>query len=179
MVKSLFTNPKIRHILLFNAVFAGIFLSLHLFHHPFSILSVKEHSDGRTILNMLYWYDAETAHEYINGYKMEALHIYNRITLLDMVVIIPSYVFLTVQASFYFLRRSDSGKKLFYATLTVVLVAAVANYGQDMIIRRLLFLRPGTDEFLAGLSGWLSMVKFTALGSCPLILFVFWLKQKR
>jgi hypothetical protein len=59
-------------------------------------LSSQAETGGRGIPNVLPFYTAEGAYEHISAYTPEAVRIYHRIVLLDVLLLIPLYVlFLT------------------------------------------------------------------------------------
>lgn len=178
-MKQFFTQPTKLQLLFVNALFAGLFLSLYLFRHPFSILSFKESSGGLPLLNMEFWYDASKAHQIIQDYTTESMHIYNRITVLDMAVLIPLYTTAIVQWAHFLCMSTFNRKKLLPTVLVFACIAAIANYGQDVTVRHLLFLRPTTNETIAAMSGWLSAAKFSALGIAAILLFKAWLDYRK
>lgn len=180
MLLKLLQRPKVWQIGLYSVLFAGIFLSLQLFHHPFSILSIQELSGGHTILNMKGWYNAVIAQEHLQAYSTEAIAIYRRILYLDMFVLIPGYCLLFLLYLRYLAVRTKAEKTATYQwIIRMIVLAALANYSEDALMISLLREIPDTPSVLATISGLLSTLKFAGLTVGAVLLFKAWLDYRK
>jgi hypothetical protein len=152
-------NPK--SVSIFFTLFLGTYALLNYTTLPFSIPSLQEASGGKTILNVLPHYDSAVAYEHIQSYSSEAVDIYYRILLIDVLALIPIYVmFLStslLHAGLLVLRRR--GQLLLHILAVLPLVAAVLNLCEDGIIVYLIEAYPHRHDALATLCGFITTAK--------------------
>lgn len=58
------------HVAAFGLALVGVYLLLNATRLPFSVVTLREHAGGHTILNLLPYYDAATAYEHLASYSL-------------------------------------------------------------------------------------------------------------
>lgn len=156
-----------KNLAIVGIAFLLSYLFLNVIKHPFSILSIKELTGGYTILNVLPFYNAETAYEFLNAYPKEAIKIYRRILVYDLLILIPVYVSFFSFALIY-LGNSLKGRGKDMARIMVFLplIAGTLNIIEDGIIFVLLNALPTELNTLASLSGIITTTKSILITVC-------------
>lgn len=152
------TNPK--NILIFFLAFLLSYFFLNLFHHPVSILSIIEISEGHTILNVLPYYNSEIAYEHLSSYPEEAIKIYYRVLLYDFFILVPVYVTFFSMAIFYLLKKTTKlSPGLTQKIAYIPIIAGVLNIIEDIVVAILLNKLPEQLTSLASISAILTTSK--------------------
>jgi hypothetical protein len=168
-------KPKTVAILLI--LFLGTYALLNATHLPFSIPTLQEASGGKTILNVLPYYDASGAYEHIAAYTAKALAIYYRILAIDVLVLIPIYVmFLTtglLHAGSLVFRRYK--RTVLQGIAMMPLVAGGLNLIEDGIVIYLIDTYPRRYETLAAACGYITATKSLLIVASLLAVAAFYL----
>ena len=155
-----------------TVLFLGGYLFLNAFEHPFSILTIKELSQGHTILNVLPYYDANMAYAHLLSYPQEAVSIYKRILLFDSLLLIPIYVLFFASTFIYLSKRLLPNRKGLHNFLAVIpFIVGLLNYIEDGLVLYLLTSIPEKHEAMALLCGYFTTSK-TILISFSLITII-------
>lgn len=151
------------------------YLFLNAIEHPVSIKSIIRLSEGYTILNLLPYYDAAIAYEHLNAYTEEAIQIYQRVLVFDLLLLIPVYVSFFSLGLSYFGRTLIPGKRRIIEVATFLpLIAGVLNIVENAIGFILLESLPNQLLVLATWSGFITTVKSSIISiSLFSVIFMF------
>ncbi len=158
-------------------LFVGSYALLNYTDLPFSIPALQEVSNGKTILNVLPYYDAGLAYEYISSYGQGGVDIYYRILVIDLLVLIPIYlVFMTTamlhSGSIVF---RGGGKLLLHTLAMMPLMAAALNLIEDGTIVFLIDSYPHQYNEVATLLGFITSAKSILITVSLLAVALFYL----
>ncbi|NME69309.1 hypothetical protein [Flammeovirga aprica] len=171
-MKHYFQYAKDRNITTLFFIFLASYLFLNVGHHPFSIPSIVKLSGGFSILNVIPYYNAETAYVYLNAYNETAIAIYNRILIFDFLVLIPVYVsFFSLSLFFLLERLTDLKNSIVQKIALLPFIAGFLNMVEDIIIALLLYTLPEKWNFLAEICGILTSSKSLITVICMLAIF--------
>lgn len=132
-----------KNLIVATFILLANFLLLNSLHHPLSILTIKELSGGHTILNLLPFYGATTGYEYLESYPSDAVSIYKRILLFDLIILIPSYVFFCFMGLGYYGKKIMTEKNTILSNVLLLpIIAALLNIVENVIIYYLLNYLP-------------------------------------
>jgi hypothetical protein len=171
-------NNLLRHIttkklIVSAAILLCSFLFLNALHHPVSILTIKKLSGGHTILNLLPFYNATIGYEYLESYTSEAVAIYRRVLLFDLIILIPAYVAFFICGIGYYGKSVLHNKKLLSGILVLPIVAALLNLAEDAIVWFLLHSLPVHFDNLMTISGVVTTIKLFIFIVCFVLVVVF------
>ena len=172
-------NYLLQHITAKKLILAALvlsvsFLFLNALHHPISILTIKKISGGRTILNLLPFYNATSGYEYLESYTSEAVAIYRRILIFDLIILIPAYIVFSILGLGYYGKRVLHNKKLILSGVLVLpIVAALLNLTEDAIVWFLLHSLPIHFDNLMTISGIATTIKLIIFIICLTLMVVF------
>lgn len=141
--------------------FLGLYGLLNVTHLPFSIPVFQEAAQGKTILNVLPYYDAATAYEHLAAYSAEAVRIYYAILAFDVVLMIPAYILFLTTALLHAGGRVLRGRlpRGLHAVAWLPAVAGGLNLLEDAIVVVLLNTFPTELPTLAAACGVLTTTK--------------------
>ena len=162
-----------KNLLFAAAVFLSGFLFLNTLHHPVSILTIKQLSVGHTILNLLPFYNAAIGYEYIESYTSEAVNIYKRVLIFDVIILIPAYVVFFILSFSYYGRKILPDKKRIISIFFILpIIAALLNLIEDGIIRFLLESIYYHSNKLMTIAGIITTSKLSIFAVCFLLIIV-------
>ncbi len=170
-----------RGVLIFFVAFLSIYALLNFTALPFSIPALQAAAGGKTILNVLPHYDAGEAYAHIAAYSPEAVAIYYRILLIDIVALIPVYVLFLTTGLLHAGGRVFRGRAPGLLRLMALMpsAAALLNVVEDGMIVFLIESYPQRFEALATLCGFITTTKSllimgSLLGVAGLYMTVAW-----
>ncbi|KXX69389.1 hypothetical protein [Flammeovirga sp. SJP92] len=171
-MKFIFKHANGKNLNLLFFAFLSSYLFLNTGQHPFSIPSVIQQSDGFAILNVVPYYDAETAYVFLNAYTSSAIEIYYRILCFDFLVLIPLYVsFFSMSLIFLLQRLSHLKNDVLQKIALLPFIAGILNIAEDLIIVFLLYDFPNQWLVIATISGLLTASKSMVTVICLLGVF--------
>ncbi len=140
---------------------------INAFRHPVSILSIKELSDGYTILNVLPYYNAQIGYAHLDSYTNEAILIYKFVLMYDLFVLIPLYLLFLILGMAYFRHKIFAGNNKFIAFICFIpVMAAFLNIAEDAVVYILLKALPSHMDVLMTISGILTTFKSLLISVC-------------
>lgn len=141
--------------------FLGLYGLLNVPVLPFSIPAFQAAAEGKTILNVLPYYDAATAYEHLAAYSAEATRIYYAILGFDVVLLIPAYVLFLTTGLLHAGTRLLSGRspRLLATIAGLPLLAGGLNLFEDALVVVLLTTFPEELPMLAAACGVLTTTK--------------------
>lgn len=167
MINKIQQVPTGKNLLLAAVIFLFAYLFLNTLHHPVSVLKIKQLSGGYTILNLLPFYNAVIGYEYIESYTSEAVDIYKRILLYDVILLIPAYVvFFILGFSYYGKKVLPDKKRIISIFFILPIIAAILNLIEDGIIWFLLESLPDHFDKLMTIAGFITTFKLLIFAVC-------------
>lgn len=162
-----------KNLLLAAVIFLFAYLFLNTLHHPVSVLTIKQLSGGHTILNLLPFYDTAIGYEYIESYTSEAVDIYKRILLYDVIIMIPAYiVFFILDFSYYGRKILPNKKRIISILFVLPIIAALLNLIEDGIIWFLLASLPDHLDKLMTIAGVITTSKSLIMAVCLFLIAI-------
>lgn len=156
-------------------VFLTIYGLLNFTTLPFSIPSLMAASGGKTILNVLPYYNAESAYEHIAAYSQEAVTIYYRILGIDLLALIPAYLLFLTAGLLHGSRLVLRSYPRVYSVLALMpLTAAFLNLIEDGLVVFLLESYPSRHDTVATLCGMITTTKSSLMMASLLLLVGFY-----
>jgi hypothetical protein len=148
-------------VLVSFALFIGLYALLNFTALPFSIPALRQAAGGKTILNVLPYYDAVGAYAHIAAYSPEAVAIYRRILLIDVLALIPVYVLFLTSGLLHAGERVlvSRGRWLPSVLALFPLAAAVLNLVEDGLVVYLIEAYPVRHDLLAAACGLITSTK--------------------
>lgn len=167
------------HAAAFGLALVGVYLLLNATRLPFSILTLREHAGGHTILNLLPYYDAATAYEHLASYSPQAVAVYHAILALDVVVLIPVYVLafssaLALAGARVLMRTPRPRERLYRGLLLMPALAGAMNLLEDGLILFLLQTHPARYGALSGFAGVVTTTKTVLISASALAAAALW-----
>ena len=162
-----------KNLLFAAVVFLSGYLFLNTLHHPVSILTIKQLSGGHTILNLLPFYNAAIGYEYIESYTSEAVNIYKRVLIFDVIILIPAYVvFFILSFCYYGWKILPDKKRIISIFFILPIIAALLNLVEDGIIRFLLESQSYHSNKLMTIAGIITTSKLLIFAVCFFLITV-------
>ncbi|NLR74938.1 hypothetical protein [Leeia aquatica] len=148
-------------LILLLGLFLTAYLLLNATHLPLSIPAYRDANGGYTILNLLPFYDADTAYRYLQQLTPQAITIYRNIVLMDALWLIPAYTLLFslgIRHASQWRSGGHSGR-VWQSLSLLPWLAALLNYIEDAMILYLMQEFPQRHLALATLCGGLTTSK--------------------
>lgn len=140
--------------------------------HPLSILTIKALSNGHTILNVLPFYDAIIGYEHVQSYSLEAIEIYNRILVFDLIILIPVYVsFFSLGLLYFGNKLLKNRRKLVSFVASLPIFAGFLNIIEDGAVFYLLQSFPVRFEHLMAITGMITTTKSLIITISLILIF--------
>lgn len=155
-------SPSVWPVIITFTLFSIVFAATHFFMIPRSVKAVTKALGGQELFDKKPSYTSEEVYARIGSFPAEGIALYKEFTY-TMDVVFPStlYIFLLSMIAFIIKRRKL--KKWIVLLYAIPSLWFVFDMVENGIVYHLLSVLPTADWALAGILGYITVVKFTFL----------------
>lgn len=160
-------------------IFILVFIITHLFEIPWGSKQVSSLLNGQEIFDKKPLFSSDEVYTKIGTFSEEGLKVYQRFTYtVDIIFPVSFFVFLLTFAQFVAYRIKKP--KLINRIITILpTLWLITDFLENLILYIILSNYPTRYEFLGGIIGVVSAIKFTLLFCSIITPVIFWIISKR
>lgn len=158
-------NASTRFLVVLLAILIPLLLALNFIDLPFSIPRIKALSGGVGILDLEFYYTADTAYRHLAAYGPEGRRLYAW-GLLTVDAVLPALMFLTLAVSLTLTGRRQGGRYWLPMLNLLPLLAMVSDYLENAAILTMLDSYPHRLRIVGAMSGCFTLSKQVSTLTC-------------